>query len=794
MLSPNQQRAPTDAERVEVPFANTAYGKSAKDLHEFMRSVRAKGVQTELNLPRIAVIGNQSSGKSSLVEAISGINVPRDAGTCTRCPMELRLAGSDDPWTCQVSIRWEYEATGGRRSHVSEEPFGAPIESKEDVELMLRRAQTAVLNLGVKLGLDYYLEKSGEDLKMLGEKAAHKFSRNVVCVDISGPGLPDLSFVDLPGIIQNDIEGNGEVQLIENLVRSYITPSNTLLLVILPMTDDIQNQKAAQLAREVDSAGSRTIGVLTKPDAIPAGSTGVKKNYADVLEGRAHQTKHGYYCTRQPDDAERASNSSPASARAAEDKFFAECKPWATSTHRHRLGTDALVAAIANLLTELIRADIPRIQEEVYKQRADCYKQIEELPVKSSDPVSDTMRLASEFSKLVGNIIQGSPEHTELVQANKVHYARFTTAILRSAPPFVARCSIGGVWPSVPSSQNRAGSNPIYLDEIKKRIQSSVTRELPNNVPYAVKQTFIQAFQHSWELLVDQCFEAVVHTLKTMLMKLAELHFGRFRNLHRVLRTVMLELVESRVETTERQLKFLLAYESNPAATQVTDVFVQLRKKYLNEYTEASKTPHQDPVAGNSTQPPASGSASTFSLGTTLPNSSSATSPFGVSPSIKRSAPGSFTTGGPAPPPPFSFGGPSKQESASSPALFSFASQSSTPNWVHTEAPKVTTPPPPEGYEQELELMAEIRAYFDVSYRRFVDYVPFAIDEHLLYALSRTLHDTLVEALGLAGGDAAARCARYLAEDPDVAAHREELLERKKRLDKVHKELYEFGL
>ena len=76
----------------------------------------------------------------------------------------------------------------------------------------------------------------------------------------------------------------------------------------------------------------------------------------------------------------------------------------------------------------------------------------------------------------------------------------------------------------------------------------------------------------------------------------------------------------------------------------------------------------------------------------------------------------------------------------------------------------------------------------------FVDYVPQAIDEHLLYAFAEGLLDALVERLGLVAEDASARCARYVAEDPDVAARREALLAKKARLDRVHKELYNFGL
>ena len=37
-------------------------------------------VQVDIDLPQIAVIGSQSAGKSSLIESISGVTLPRAAG------------------------------------------------------------------------------------------------------------------------------------------------------------------------------------------------------------------------------------------------------------------------------------------------------------------------------------------------------------------------------------------------------------------------------------------------------------------------------------------------------------------------------------------------------------------------------------------------------------------------------------------------------------------------------------------------------------------------------------------
>ena len=150
--------------------------------------------------------------------------------------MECRLAHSSDGWSCQIKIRWEYE-DNKRLDEIEEEDFGPLLTDKAAVEPMLRRAQAAVLNPEVEPSK--FASLSEEELKSGKLPKGLKsllFSRNVVCVELKGPELADLSFVDLPGIVQNaDPE---VVQLVEDLVRSYID-GNSLILVTLPMSGEL---------------------------------------------------------------------------------------------------------------------------------------------------------------------------------------------------------------------------------------------------------------------------------------------------------------------------------------------------------------------------------------------------------------------------------------------------------------------------------------------------------------------------------------------------------------------------
>ena len=128
--------------------------------------------------------------------SLSQTRVPRDAGAGTRCPVEYRLTQSSEDWRAQVSIRLEYDSEGNRLHNIKEILFGEVITKPGNVELQLRRAQCAVLSTDVNF--DAFLTKSAEELGAMSGSFA-KSSNNTVCIDMSGPELTNLDFVDLPG-------------------------------------------------------------------------------------------------------------------------------------------------------------------------------------------------------------------------------------------------------------------------------------------------------------------------------------------------------------------------------------------------------------------------------------------------------------------------------------------------------------------------------------------------------------------------------------------------------------------
>ncbi|PIL25642.1 transporter [Ganoderma sinense ZZ0214-1] len=723
-------------------ISNTGYAKTTRELIQFVSTLRALGGQAFLDLPRIVVIGNQSAGKSSLVEAISGvsehsthfpktlINVPRDAGTCTRCPMECRLANFSEPWSCQIHIRWEFGDDGQRLEEVSEVPFGPRLTDKTEIESMLRRAQAAILNPAIPLS--HFLESDLEIIKVSGVRLTGTlkplpFSRNVICVDLAGPELIDLSFVDLPGIVQN--AEPQVVQLVEDLVISHVG-------------DDIENQKAARIAKQADPEGLRTIGVLTKPDTLPAGATKSREMWLDVLEGRRHQLKHGYFCTRQPDDDKRLLGISPADARADEVEFFKSTAPWSTSVAHSRFGTSNLVKNISELLTGIITDSLPKLIGEVTLQLAACKEQLDALPpVVTTDPTASVFNLVVTFCSEIALHVEGSPTHSGLVQTNKCTYTRFKHAILSTAPPFVPFeadkvptdlntvkwTNLDGEVSDDAGIQHLGSRKPLYLGDVRQRIQSSITRELPNNVPYSAKRSFIFDFQESWEREATACFQKIHEAFKDTLMEAMKQMFERFANLKAVVAPVVLEQLQTHAKQAVAHISTILLLEKASPFTQNTHYLSEKRDIHLAKYKQARSGLQRSTPQGH---------------GEIVNDALSVLTKLGYA--VKEEDLGKLN--------------------------------------------------PPDIYEEELELMAEVRAYFHVAYKRIIDYVPLSIDQHFLYAFSQGLQAVLFDKLGLGSANAETRCAAYIAEDPAVVALRSELLSKKKQLESLQTALYNFGL
>ncbi|KAL7266719.1 mitochondrial dynamin GTPase Msp1 [Rhizina undulata] len=207
-----------------------------------IRSILQKvGQNGALQLPSIVVIGSQSSGKSSVLEAIVGHEfLPKGSNMVTRRPIELTLINTPD----------------------------SPAEYGEFPSLGLGRIS------------DFsQIQKTLTDLN-LAVPEADCVSDDPIQLNIYSPTVPDLSLIDLPGYIQiSAMDQPEELKLkIASLCDKYIQAPN-VILAISAADVDLANSTALRASRRVDPRGERTIGVITKLDLVePDRATSILKD------------------------------------------------------------------------------------------------------------------------------------------------------------------------------------------------------------------------------------------------------------------------------------------------------------------------------------------------------------------------------------------------------------------------------------------------------------------------------------------------------------------------------------
>ncbi|KAG6039656.1 hypothetical protein E4U41_002324 [Claviceps citrina] len=330
LLREIRSRAPVRGQPAAVPvhnpgesFFNTAFqdiGKRLKACNDTLGELQQLGVSHDVQLPELVLVGDQSAGKSSLMSGLANLDLPRSEGTCTRCPLHIRVSKNSD-WSCRVWIRKDYSYQPPLDRPIDEadvtdqDPFfpwrKQPVTAvhefktmrdKDQIEEVLRWAQIAILNDDKHHSL--FIPGSGgiavsTPVSEAAETTTAKFSPNIVALEIKGPDLPDLSFYDMPGIFQNPADASDDylVNVVRNLSRAYLDHSSAIIICAMPMNSDAENSSTFGLTRRL-GATSRTIGVLTKADLLPEG--GNHDQWLAIMKHQAHTTGLGYFITSRP--------------------------------------------------------------------------------------------------------------------------------------------------------------------------------------------------------------------------------------------------------------------------------------------------------------------------------------------------------------------------------------------------------------------------------------------------------------------------------------------------------------
>ncbi|WCJ22417.1 dynamin-like protein [Euphorbia peplus] len=275
------------------------------------------------SLPAIAVVGGQSSGKSSVLESVVGKDfLPRGSGIVTRRPLVLQLHRID--------------------------------EGKEYAEFMHQPRKKFTDFAAVRQEISDETDRETGRTKQVSTVPIH--------LSIFSPNVVNLTLIDLPGLTKVAVDGQPEstVQDIENMIRGFIEKPNCIILAISPANQDLATSDAIKISREVDPKGERTFGVLTKIDLMDKGTDAV-----DILEGRSYKLQFPWIGVVNRSQADINKSVDMIAARRREREYFQN-----SPEYRHlaqRMGSEHLGKMLSKHLEQVIKSRIPGLQSLINK-------------------------------------------------------------------------------------------------------------------------------------------------------------------------------------------------------------------------------------------------------------------------------------------------------------------------------------------------------------------------------------------------------------------------------------------
>lgn len=592
------------------------YELRSRNIIQLVDKLRDEGAHMEIDLPTVVFCGNQSAGKSSLIESISGIKLPRSDGTCTRCPMELRLSDTPLEWECSISLEIKYDEVGNCLKTVQYLPFIKNIKDINEVELQVRRAQKALLNPNTNYEefKEYVFDDSSLDSRLCDvHNNELKFTMNTVCLKISGSQV-NLTLIDLPGIIRSTetTQDAGFISLVEDMVIEYISNPRALIIATISCKDEIENQAIIALAKQADPEGQRTIGVLTKPDTI---ESNCHDTWLQILENARFQLQLGYYVIKNPTKKELDAQISFQEARKTEILFFSNTFPWSQCSFeaKSRMGVSNLRTALSVQLTELIETSLPSMRLKVQELIEKYTELLSALPEPLMyNPKIEILNRIKKFGQVSKDITEARGLHKDFYQTISNHFKGFIEELNLTRPVLVLPKEA-----DFQSESDIETSNYVHYGKkirpsqftpsfLKELIENQKGREFSHFIKFEALQIVIETCQKNWKDNTLTCLENVERELKSSLNKEIDGLFSRFKKLNNKVKALVENLIQDHTQKAQDTLNILLNMELDYPVTWDTNRLNQIKdsihslleaplnRDQLNCFTEAEEDDLQE--------------------------------------------------------------------------------------------------------------------------------------------------------------------------------------------------------
>lgn len=492
-----------------------------KKLVNLVDKLRDVGLNDHISMPRIAVLGSQSSGKSSLLEAIVGLNfLPRGSGVVTRRPLELRL------------IRTKNLPDG--------KPYGV-FKDEED------KKYTDFNQIRERI--------EGLTEELCGDKK--NIVDNPIVLKVFSDNCPDLTVIDLPGITRipigdqpKDIE-----RITKEMVRRYCKDERTIILCVIPANADMSTSEALQMSQELDPEGTRSIGVITKIDIMDKGTDARK-----MILNQEIPLKMGYIGVKGRTQEDIQNKMSVGASLREEDEFFSS-HPAYRHLPRDVLGTKALVGKLTSVMYRHMKNVLPSILKEINHKIKNCESNLsklgEPIPEDNKEKLDAIWREISVFyDKFKSNIKGEFIESYSKVEKQKMK-------ILASAQIYIL---FNNLYKEL---MNKYRASMVYSDrEMNKIISMYSGNTLPGFVSMDCYVALLSPLLEKLRLPALELLEKVFQILRSVGSSIINETFHKMLSVKNVLILLFNDILKECKETCEKYLNFYMDCESKTVYTK----------------------------------------------------------------------------------------------------------------------------------------------------------------------------------------------------------------------------------
>ena len=462
--------------------------------------LRALGIDRHVPLPQLVVCGDQSSGKSSVLEAVSGVRFPTKDTLCTRFATELILRRSPSHHV-DIKIRPSQDRPENEKAKLL--AFEAPSEDIDQFPSLIEAAKNVI-------GID---------------ADAKRFSEDVLRVELSGPHLPHLTLVDLPGLFHSGSkqQSTDEARLVKSLVQRYMKNERSIILAVVTAKNDYANQIVTDLARKFDPKGHRTMGIITKPDTLIPGSDS-ETSFLTLARNEDVAFRLGWHVLRNRDFTTRDCSTEE---RDHEEKDFFSQGVW-TSLSANMLGIGPLKPRLSSILRQQIISVLPSLIGDVERGIDGCNETMDRLGDTRATLLEQRqylIRVSQRFSALAKAAVDGvySDEYfgdpMSLTGQSKRLRAVIQGLLLGFAEDMRRDGHQQKIIEDGENILNKSAGRVIhrseYLDHVLDLMRRTKGRELPGTFnPMIIGDLFFEQ-SRPWKALVDRCCRYVLEAIKT---------------------------------------------------------------------------------------------------------------------------------------------------------------------------------------------------------------------------------------------------------------------------------------